>query len=370
MYNKIYNPVDKKFYNIQTKKGKSILKKYLLHNNGSGNVKANKKTAVKGTISLHELNLRDFKNLQLMYTNLTKDLKKRIEKKINKKMTQSDIYNKYISYMNYLNLTPILNKNDFKKLQDKQCFSIDLYKPIYNNIVDFMSLLDSINNEATFSKKKPNLLNKMNKIISMIEDLAATIIKSYDMKGGDPLIKDGAVGCMGNSTETHNRIDPITNEVIREEYYIDPIDYDVIQIENYLQEPINKGCYTTSNLCDWLQRQADSYRPLTTPLSREHITDDWFVANCPNATLPVPRPHPTTGTDDSFYTDHGLVMPSFSSELLGGILWSGVFSSYICWTSGATAEFTAIYNTIGFAYVFYNVVQNRREMRRLGYRES
>ena len=325
MYNKIYNPVDKKFYNIQTKKGKSILKKYLLHNNGSGNMKAPKKTAVKGTISLHELNLRDFKNLQLMYTNLTKDWKKRIEKKINKKMTQSEVYNEYISYMNYLNLTPILNKNDFKKLQDKQCFSKDLYKPIYNNIVDFMSLLDSINNEATFSKKKPNLLNKMNKIMSMIEDLAATIIKSYDMKGGDPLIKDGAVGCMGNSTETHNRIDPITNEVIREEYYIDPIDYDVIQIENYLQEPINKGCYTTSNLCDWLQRQADSYRPLTTPLSREDITDDWFEANCPNAII---QARGLRGRLPATYTTE---LPSGQSVATVMAVMNGAVQSWILW---------------------------------------
>ena len=354
MYNKIYNPVDKKFYNIQTKKGKSILKKYLLHNNGSGNVKAPKKTAVKGTISLHELNLRDFKDLQLMYTNLTKDLKKRTEKKINKKMTQSDIYNKYISYMNYLNLTPILNKNDFKKLQDKQCFSKDLYKPIYNNIVDFMSLLDSINNEATFSKKKPNLLNKMNKIISMIEDLAATIIKSYDMKGGDPLIKDGVVGCMGNSTETHNRIDPITNEVIQEEYYIDPIDYGVIQIENYLQEPINKGCYTTSNLCDWLQRQADSYRPLTTPLSREHITDDWFVTNCPNAIPRGVRPPPATYTTDGTVPQPETNVMAMAAVVLGAVQTWGMYAMSQEVGSAQPTELAIYAGMVGiFAYTWY-----------------
>ena len=302
MYNKIYNPVDKKFYNIQTKKGKSILKKYLQYNNGSGNVKAPKKTAVKGTISLHELNLRDFKDLQLMYTNLTKDLKNRIKKKLNKKMTQSDVYNEYISYMNYLNFTPNLNKNDFKKLQDKQCFSKDLYKPIYYNIVDFMSLLDSINNEATFSKKKPNLLNKMNKIISMIEDLAETIIRSYNMKGGDALTTDDGVECKSNSTENNNYIDPITDEII--------------QKENYLETPIQKECYIKSNLCNWLQTQANDYRPLTSPLGREDIAHDWFLEHCPNATVPLPAT--TTSTPQE-----GRVMPSLFSELLGPALLMG-----------------------------------------------
>lgn len=238
-------------------------------------MKAPKKTYVKGTISLNELNLRDFKDLQLVYTNLTKDLKNRIEKKLNKKMTQSEVYNEYISDMNYLNLTPNLSKNDFKKLQNKQCFSIDLYKPIYNNIVDFMSLLDGINNEATFTKKKPNLLIRMNKIISMIENLAVTIIKSYDMKGGDPLTTDDDVTCQSNDIENNN--------------YIDPITYDIIQREDYLQTPSGVECYITSNLCNWLQTQENNDRPLTTPEARENITYDWFLEHCPNANLTTPQ---------------------------------------------------------------------------------
>ena len=196
----------------------------------------------------------------------------------------------------------------------------------------------------------------MNKIISMIEDLAETIIKSYDMKGGDPLTKDGAVKCMGNSTEKHNRIDPITNEVIEEEYYIDPIDDGVIQTENYLQTPIQKGCYKTSNLCTWLQTQANDYRPLTSPLGREDITDDWFLEHCPNAIPRGLRPPPAT------YTTGGpsiLNPPTVLAVMMNGTI--QCWATYVMSQDLGSAQPTEVAMYAGmvgiFAFTWYEMYQ-------------